>query len=119
MLDTFAERDESDAWTTELDDGTGGPTIPLEVIFEDGWLEILMEGQTAASTREIRGDVAIEDLPSYPPTRTWALLIRRPLEGDPRDDSGTTRLEVFDHRPDGQGLVRLMLRRPRAAASPS
>lgn len=118
VLDEFAERDDTNAFTTQIDPGTG---IPVDVrgIFFDGHLEVVEALEVGASTREIRVDFAIAELPSYPPARTWRVLIRRPLEGDPLNSAGPpTRFEVFDHLPDGEGLVRFMLRRERAPAVP-
>jgi len=118
ILDTFAERDDADAFTTQLDTGSG-PPADLRLIFFDGHLEILEALENPASTREIRGDCAIAELPAYPPTKAWRILIRRPLEGDPLDSAGPpTRFLIRDHAPDGEGLVRFFLQRERAPASP-
>jgi len=116
-LDEFAERDEASLYTTQVDPGTG--PVDVRAIFLDPWLEVVSDLNVSASTREIRADVAISELPSYPPAKAWRFLIRRPLEGDPLDStSGVTSFEIVDHEPDGEGLVRLRLRRPRAPASP-
>jgi hypothetical protein len=116
VLDEFAERDDANAFTTEIDPGDGSDPVPIRAIFDDAALEVVLENEATASVREIRADVAIAELPAYPPVAAWRFRIRRPLEGDPLDDSGVTVFEVWDHRPDGQGLVRLMLRRVRAPA---
>lgn len=110
ILRTFAERDTAGGLTTEVsEDGT--TWVEIRAIFDDGHLEVALEGlQTVASVREIRADVAISELPAYPPLPAWRFRIRRPLEGDPLETSGTAVFEIVDHRPDGQGLVRLILR---------
>jgi hypothetical protein len=118
MLNVFAERDDLDAYTTELDPGNGGPVVALRMIWEDGWREVLSELERPMSTREIRGDCAIAELPAYPPTNAWRIRIRRPLEGDPRNATGVLELAIFDHQPDGQGLVRFILRRARPPERP-
>src|SRR4029077_2976662 len=106
ILDELAERDDQDELTTEIDEGTGDDPVPVRAIFEDGALAVLLEqSQTVASVREIRADVAIKDLPAYPPTEAWRFRIRRPLEGAVRDTSSTTVFSIYDHQPDGQGLV--------------
>jgi len=111
LLHVFAERDTAGGFTTEVsEDGT--TWVAIRAIFDDGHVEVPLEGlQTVASVRVIRADVSIDELPAYPPLPAWRFRIRRPLEGDPLETSGTTVFEIVDHQPDGQGLVRLILRR--------
>lgn len=117
VLDEFADRDGVNAFTTELDAGAG--PVELRAIFLDPFLEILGETQAPASSREIRADVAIAELPSYPPDpKVWRFRIRRPFEGDPLSTATVTVFEVVDWEPDGEGMVRLRLRRVRAPAAP-
>lgn len=116
-LDTFAERDEEDLLTTEL--VPPAPADPFEVraIFLDPHLLVDGEGQVVANTRTLRADVLIADLVAnagYPPGPGWQFRIRRPLEGDPEDTSSAlTTLDVTSWEPDGEGMVRLILRRVR------
>lgn len=117
VLSEFQELDDAAAVTTSIDPGDGGPIVPVRAIFLDPDLEVLLENQVPASTREIRADVAIEELPTYPLPKTARFLIKRPMEGDPVDDSQTTTFEITRHAPDGEGMVRLHLRGPRAPRS--
>lgn len=109
MLDTFAERDGEDLLTTEIDDGTSGPT-EVRAIFEDGWLEVLGANLVPISTRLIRVDCAIDELPSYPlAISRSSFTIRRPREGDPLESTASVTFRIVDQQPDGQGLVRFVL----------
>lgn len=115
ILRTFAERDIAGGLTTEVSED-GATWVSVRAIFDDGHVEVVVDAmQTVASVREIRADVAIDELPAYQPLPAWRFRIRRPLEGNPLDTAPTTVFEIVDHRPDGQGLVRLILRQEGAA----
>lgn len=119
-LDTFAERDEDDLLTTEVVPPAPALAFEVRAIFLDPFQVIDGEGRVQASTRELRADVLIADLvenAGYPPGPNWQLRIRRPLEGDPQDStSAVTLLDITDWEPDGEGIVRLRLRKPRPSA---
>jgi hypothetical protein len=116
--DVFAERDADGEPKVFLEPAAGGPAVPLLAIYRDGHLEQLFEtARVPNSTQEVRVDVKIADLlPHYPPKRDTAaakgdrILVRRALAGDPLDDTPAVRFRVFDHQPDGEGMVRLMLK---------
>lgn len=116
-LDTFAERDDADAFTTEVEP-PGQAATEVRAIFLDPYLEVIEDVEPTASTREIRADVAIAELPSYPPGPSWLFRIRRPFEGDPLNSTAVTLFEIVDWEPDGEGMARLRLRRRRAPAAP-
>ena len=111
ILDVFAERDPAGEISVSYE-VAGGAQTPIRAVYRDPHLEQVFEvGRTTSSTQDVRVDVKIADLPHYPPVyKTDRVVVRRPLSGDPRDDSVVTRLELFDHLPDGEGLVRLRLR---------
>ena len=111
-LETFRESDGDDVSIVSYEPQGGVFRVLARALFFEPHVERTLEGQEApVSSWETYLDAKIADLlPDWPLAAGSRFVLRRPRGGDPLDSSGEVVYEVWDHRLDGEGLVRLMLR---------